>query len=104
MYIFFSEKFQGRLCQKSAMDISALSMPLSSSDHDTWMDGEGMNMKIKSGNVVTKRHKGAETSEFWTVYFNVHLTYQMSNGYYSLCGLLCTGDPPTSLALDVSEL
>ena len=72
MYILFSKKFQGRLCQKPAMDISASSTPVSSSDHDIWIDSEGMDMKIKSGNVVTKRHKGAESSEFWTVYFNVH--------------------------------
>lgn len=76
---------------------------LRGSDHDIWMDSKGMDVKIKSGNVVTKRHKGAETSGFWTVYFNVHLTYQMSNGYCSVCGLLCTADPPTPLALGVSE-
>lgn len=34
MYILFSEKFLGRLRQKSAMDISTLLMLLSSGDHD----------------------------------------------------------------------
>lgn len=102
-YVLCSKNFQGRLCQKSVMDISASLMLLSSSDHDIWMDDEGMDVKSTSGNVVTKRHKGAETSEFWPVYFAAHLTYPMSNGHYSLCGTLCTADPPTPLVLGVSE-
>ena len=42
-----------------------------------------MDAKIESGNEVSKRHRAAETSEFWGVYFDVlnalgdetHLTF-----------------------------
>ena len=57
--------------------------PLSNDDCDIQMVGEGMDAQIKSGNEVSKRHREAETSEFWGVYFDVpnalqdetHLTF-----------------------------